>query len=150
MLLPVAASQRLVTNVSAIRSEEERTEPESVSERGLIPHRESAPGCFAQCVQRKLSNELKVWSRNTVPWPPRSETLCLGYSVGNINVLGHRAGKASAPALEKPFKTYITCCLQECFPQVWDETFEAVLDQNLSFPLSQGWSLSICRAFCLP
>lgn len=22
--------------------------------------------------------------------------------------------------------------------QVWDETFEAVLDQNLSFPLSQG------------
>ena len=59
-LLPVAASQILVTNVSAIRSEEGRTEPESVSECGLIPHRESALGCFAQCVRRELSNELKV------------------------------------------------------------------------------------------
>lgn len=60
MHLPVAASQRLVTNVNAIRSEEERTEPGSLSERGLIPHQERAPGCFTQRVQRELSNELKV------------------------------------------------------------------------------------------
>jgi len=51
-LLPAAASQRLVTNVTAIRSEEGRMEPESVSERGLTHHRKRAPGCFTQCVWR--------------------------------------------------------------------------------------------------
>lgn len=57
--LPVAASQRLVTSVSAVRAEEGRVEPESASERGSIPHRERALGCLVQCILRQLSNELK-------------------------------------------------------------------------------------------
>lgn len=43
----------------------------------------------------------------------------LGKSVGNINVSGQQAGKAP-PASEEPFKTHITCCLQECSCFTWN------------------------------
>lgn len=69
--------------------------------------------------------------------------------VGNINVSGQQAGKAP-PASEEPFKTCITCCLQECSCFTWNKWGMKHLTEfwmTICFPLSQEWSLWI--SFCL-
>lgn len=76
-LLFVAASHRLVTNVSAESSEEGRMEPDSMSGNGLIPQHESAPDCSVQCVQRAalkwLRSLMEKYSSLSIP----AVTLCV-------------------------------------------------------------------------
>lgn len=143
-LLAVAARQRLVTTVSAMRSEEGRMEPRRVSGRGLIPHHERAAGCCVQCMERALQGATSLAEKCILlsAWG-------LGKSVGNIHVSGQQAEEA-APASLEPFKAFIACCPQECScvtGKMGDETLGTVLDHNLSFPPSQGWSLCISGWF---